>query len=114
MLALGGASDTLVSTCTRHVVVVDSKSQLHNRAASVSTNRLRGDEFLDRPELPSSLTEEERTLLELLGEGPTNQQIGKRMQLTESSDMSSASRLLVELGAERRTPPMVFHAGTER
>jgi two-component system response regulator DevR len=56
----------------------------------------------------SGLTEQERTLLELLGEGLTNRQIAARMFLAEKTVKNYVSRLLSKLGMERRTQAAVF------
>jgi DNA-binding NarL/FixJ family response regulator len=54
------------------------------------------------------LTERERTLLGLLGEGLTNRQIAARMFLAEKTVKNYVSRLLAKLGMERRTQAAVF------
>jgi two-component system, NarL family, response regulator DevR len=56
----------------------------------------------------SALTDQERTLLELLGEGLTNRQIAGRMFLAEKTVKNYVSRLLAELGVERRTQAAVI------
>ncbi|MDJ0396478.1 LuxR C-terminal-related transcriptional regulator [Rhodococcus sp. G-MC3] len=49
------------------------------------------------------LTEHERTILGLIGEGLTNRQIAERMFLAEKTVKNKVSRLLAELGMDRRT-----------
>ena len=56
----------------------------------------------------SGLTEQERVLLGLLGEGLTNKQIAARMFLAEKTVKNHVSRLLAKLGMERRTRAAVF------
>jgi len=56
----------------------------------------------------AALTEQERTLLGLLGEGLTNRQIADRMYLAEKTVKNYVSRLLSKLGMERRTQAAVF------
>ena len=56
----------------------------------------------------AGLTEQERTLLALLGEGLTNRQIAGRMFLAEKTVKNYVSRLLAKLGMERRTQAAVF------
>jgi two-component system NarL family response regulator/two-component system response regulator DevR len=56
----------------------------------------------------SGLTEQERTLLQLLSEGLTNRQIAARMFLAEKTVKNYVSRLLAKLGMERRTQAAVF------
>ena len=54
------------------------------------------------------LTEQERRILELIGEGLTNRQIGERMFLAEKTVKNYVSSLLGKLGMERRTQAAVF------
>jgi DNA-binding NarL/FixJ family response regulator len=49
------------------------------------------------------LSDQERTVLELIGEGLTNRQIGVRMFLAEKTIKNYVSHLLAKLGLERRT-----------
>lgn len=49
------------------------------------------------------LTDRERTLLELIGEGLTNKQIAQRMFLAEKTVKNYVSRLLDKLDMQRRT-----------
>ncbi len=51
----------------------------------------------------AALSEQERTVLELIGEGLTNRQIGERMFLAEKTVKNYVSHLLAKLGMERRT-----------
>jgi DNA-binding NarL/FixJ family response regulator len=61
------------------------------------------------PEGPvASLSEQERTVLELIGEGLTNRQIGERMFLAEKTVKNHVSHLLAKLGLERRTQVAVL------
>src|SRR4051794_22155172 len=50
------------------------------------------------------LTDQERRVLELIGEGLTNRQIGERMFLAEKTVKNYVRSLLAKLGTERRTP----------
>src|ERR1700712_1460352 len=54
------------------------------------------------------LSPQERSLLELIGEGLTNRQIGERMSLAEKTIKNYVSNLLAKLGMERRTEAAVF------
>ena len=54
------------------------------------------------------LSEQERTVLELIGEGLTNRQIGERMFLAEKTVKNYVSSLLSKLGMQRRTQAAVF------
>ncbi len=56
----------------------------------------------------AGLTEQERRILELIGEGLTNRQIGERMFLAEKTVKNYVSSLLAKLGLERRTQVAVL------
>ncbi|MCP8998504.1 response regulator transcription factor [Pseudarthrobacter sp. RMG13] len=58
----------------------------------------------------ASLTRQERRVLELVGEGLTNRQIGERLQLAEKTVKNYVSSLLAKLGFERRTQAAVHMA----
>jgi DNA-binding NarL/FixJ family response regulator len=55
-------------------------------------------------------TEQERRILELIGEGLTNRQIGERLHLAEKTVKNYVSSLLAKLGMERRTQAAAFVA----
>jgi DNA-binding NarL/FixJ family response regulator len=55
-----------------------------------------------------SLTEQERSVLRLIGEGLTNRQIGERMGLAEKTVKNYTSHLLAKLGLERRTQAAIL------
>jgi DNA-binding NarL/FixJ family response regulator len=54
------------------------------------------------------LTDQERTVLRLIGEGLTNRQIGERMGLAEKTVKNYTSHLLAKLGLERRTQAAIL------
>jgi DNA-binding NarL/FixJ family response regulator len=56
----------------------------------------------------ASLTEQERSVLRLIGEGLTNRQIGERMGLAEKTVKNYTSHLLAKLGLERRTQAAIL------
>jgi two-component system, NarL family, response regulator DevR len=56
----------------------------------------------------ASLTDQEKRILELIGEGMTNRQIGEAMFLAEKTVKNYVSTLLSKLGLERRTQAAVF------
>ncbi len=58
----------------------------------------------------AALTEQERTVLDLIGEGLTNRQIGERMFLAEKTVKNYVSHLLAKLGMQRRTQAAVLAA----
>ena len=58
----------------------------------------------------SELTPQEKRLLELIGEGMTNRQIGEEMFLAEKTVKNYVSNVLSKLGMERRTQAAAFAA----
>ncbi len=56
----------------------------------------------------ADLSPRERDILELIGEGMTNQEIGKRLYLSEKTVKNHISRLLAKLGVERRVQAAVL------
>ncbi|SDK53617.1 two component transcriptional regulator, LuxR family [Nocardioides sp. YR527] len=54
------------------------------------------------------LTNHERRILELIGEGMTNRQIGKEMHLAEKTVKNYVSSLLAKLGLESRTQAAIL------
>ncbi|MFI1398676.1 response regulator [Streptomyces sp. NPDC020681] len=56
------------------------------------------------------LSERERAVLELIGEGLTNREIGKKLYLSEKTVKNHISRLLSKLGVERRVQAAVIAA----
>jgi two-component system, NarL family, response regulator DevR len=69
-------------------------------------DRLRAGPEEDKALAP--LTDPERRILELIGEGLTNRQIAERMFLAEKTVKNYVSSLLGKLGMERRTQAAVF------
>ncbi|WP_067674981.1 response regulator [Nocardia miyunensis] len=84
------------------------RSLLDSRATAALMDRLRRSAQPDGP--LADLTEQERALLDLLGEGLTNRQIAQRMFLAEKTIKNYVSRLLAKLGMERRTQAAVLAA----
>lgn len=58
------------------------------------------------------LSERERSVLDLIGEGLTNRQIAERLYLSEKTVKNHISRLLGKLGVERRVQAAVIVAQT--
>ncbi|MGW4587297.1 response regulator [Amycolatopsis thermoflava] len=83
-------------------------SLLDTRAAATLMAKLRTNATVDGP--LAGLTERERALLDLIGEGLTNAQIAQRMYLAEKTIKNYVSRLLAKLGLERRTQAAVLAA----
>jgi DNA-binding NarL/FixJ family response regulator len=82
--------------------VAGGQSMLDPRAASQLMARLRGQSVAKHDPL-AGLTPQERRILELIGEGLTNRQIGERMFLAEKTVKNYISGLFAKLGMERRT-----------
>jgi two-component system response regulator DevR len=74
-------------------------------APSVSRSRRPAAAGSDRL---SMLTDQERSVLRLIGEGLTNRQIGERMGLAEKTVKNYTSHLLAKLGLERRTQAAIL------
>ena len=58
----------------------------------------------------STLTPQERNILELISEGLTNRQIGERMYLAEKTVKNYVSNMLTKLGMSRRTEAAAYAA----
>ncbi|HUD37936.1 MAG TPA: response regulator transcription factor [Streptosporangiaceae bacterium] len=56
----------------------------------------------------AALTDQERRVLDLLGEGLTNRQIGERLSLTEKTVKNYVASLLSKLGMQRRTQAAAY------
>lgn len=67
-------------------------------------NAPKGDDRL------ASLTEQERKILDLIGEGMTNRAIGERLHLAEKTIKNYVSSLLSKLGMERRSQAAAYVA----
>jgi DNA-binding NarL/FixJ family response regulator len=88
--------------------VASGQSLLDPQAASKVMARMRER---DRGRDPlAGLTEQERKILELIGEGLTNRQIGERMFLAEKTVKNYVSSLFAKLGMERRTQAAAYAA----
>lgn len=86
--------------------VAAGRSLLDPVATARVLARLRGHEEGDQR--LAALTGQERRILELIGEGLTNRQIGERMHLAEKTVKNYVSSLLAKLGMERRTQAAAF------
>jgi DNA-binding NarL/FixJ family response regulator len=88
--------------------VASGQSLLDPRTTARVMERLRSD--AERKDPLAGLSDQERRVLELIGEGLTNRQIGERMFLAEKTVKNYVSSLLAKLGMERRTQAAVFSA----
>ncbi|MFF9624636.1 response regulator [Streptomyces griseosporeus] len=89
--------------------VAAGQSLLDPSATARLMARLRHDQQEEaQPEALPGLTEREREILALIGEGLTNRQIGQRLFLAEKTVKNHISRLLAKLGVERRVQAAVI------
>jgi DNA-binding NarL/FixJ family response regulator len=88
--------------------VASGQSMLDPRAASQVMERLRSN--ARQPDPLAGLSGQERRILELIGEGLTNRQIGERMFLAEKTVKNYVSSLFAKLGMQRRTQAAAYAA----
>jgi two-component system response regulator DevR len=85
--------------------VAGGGSLLDPKAAAAVMERMRAPKVADPL---AGLTDQERKILELIGEGLTNREIGQRMFLAEKTVKNYVSNLLSKLGLQRRTQVAVL------
>ena len=61
-----------------------------------------------RDDPPAVLSEQERAVLDLIGEGLTNREIGERVFLAEKTVKNYVSHLLAKFGMQRRTQAAIL------
>ena len=88
--------------------VAGGQSLLDPEAASRVMARMR--DASRRSDPLAALTGQERKILELIGEGLTNRQIGERLFLAEKTVKNYVSALFAKLGMERRTQAAAYAA----
>ena len=88
--------------------VASGGSLLDPRTTARVMERLRTQATVKDP--LAGLSEQERKILDLIGEGLTNRQIGERMFLAEKTVKNYVSNVLAKLGMERRTQAAAFVA----
>jgi DNA-binding NarL/FixJ family response regulator len=88
--------------------VATGQSMLDPRAAGQLMARLRGQNAKQDP--LAGLTPQEKRILELIGEGMTNRQIGEHLFLAEKTVKNYISGLFAKLGMERRTQAAAYAA----
>jgi two-component system, NarL family, response regulator DevR len=88
--------------------VASGQSLLDPEAASRVMARMR--DASRRSDPLAGLTGQERKILELIGEGLTNRQIGERLFLAEKTVKNYVSALFAKLGMERRTQAAAYAA----
>jgi two-component system, NarL family, response regulator DevR len=85
--------------------VASGQSLLDPRTTAQVLDRMRAATEKDPLDL---LSDQERTVLVLIGEGLTNRQIGERMFLAEKTVKNYVSHLLAKLGLQRRTQAAIL------
>ncbi|MET9219248.1 response regulator [Streptomyces sp. NPDC088197] len=91
--------------------VAAGKSLLDPVATAKVLDRLRhGGARSEGDDRTADLTAQERRILDLIGEGLTNRQIGERLHLAEKTVKNYVSSMLAKLGMERRTQAAAYVA----
>ncbi|WP_431932970.1 response regulator [Nonomuraea jabiensis] len=88
--------------------VASGQSLLDPQTTAAMLQRLR-DQAARRDPL-AALTEQERHILDLIGDGLTNRQIGERLFLAEKTVKNYVSNLLAKLNMQRRTQAAALSA----
>lgn len=86
--------------------IAAGQSLLDPRTTARMIQRLRDQQQREDP--TRGLTDQERRVLDLIGEGLTNRQIGERLFLAEKTVKNYVSSLLAKLGMQRRTQAAVL------
>lgn len=92
-------------------LVASGGSLLDPRSTAQVMERLRAR--AERSDPLSGLSEQERRILKLIGEGLTNRQIGQRMYLAEKTVKNYVSNLFAKLDMQRRTQAAALAAQLE-
>ncbi|EOM77787.1 DNA-binding response regulator [Rhodococcus rhodnii] len=82
-------------------------SLLDSRTTAALMNRIRSSRTTDPL---AELSDQERAVFDLIGEGLTNREIAERLFLAEKTIKNYVSRLLSKLGMQRRTQAAVLAA----
>lgn len=90
--------------------VAAGKSLLDPVATARVLERLREGVRARSDDRLAHLTEQERRILDLIGEGLTNRQIGERLHLAEKTIKNYVSGLLSKLGMQRRSQAAAYVA----
>ncbi|MGW7362625.1 response regulator [Streptomyces sp. NPDC054841] len=90
--------------------VAAGKSLLDPVATARVLERLRDANNPKADDKLASLTDQERKILDLIGEGLTNRAIGERLHLAEKTIKNYVSSLLAKLGMERRSQAAAYVA----
>ncbi|MFF8843324.1 response regulator [Streptomyces sp. NPDC015127] len=90
--------------------VAAGKSLLDPDATARVLARLRDGNKAGGDDRLANLTDQERRILDLIGEGLTNRAIGERLHLAEKTIKNYVSSLLAKLGMERRSQAAAYVA----
>jgi DNA-binding NarL/FixJ family response regulator len=90
--------------------VAAGKSLLDPVATARVLERLRDGNKPGGDDRLATLTDQERRILDLIGEGMTNRAIGERLHLAEKTIKNYVSSLLSKLGMERRSQAAAYVA----
>ncbi|KUJ64856.1 LuxR family transcriptional regulator [Streptomyces albus subsp. albus] len=90
--------------------VAAGRSLLDPAATARVLERLRDGGGPKADDRLADLTEQERRILDLIGEGLTNRAIGERLHLAEKTIKNYVSSLLAKLGMQRRSQAAAFVA----
>ncbi|MEU4092519.1 response regulator transcription factor [Streptomyces sp. NPDC026673] len=90
--------------------VAGGRSLLDPVATARVLERLRGGGGERQEDRLADLTDQEKRILDLIGEGLTNRQIGDRLHLAEKTVKNYVSSLLAKLGMQRRTQAAAYVA----
>ncbi|MDX3850379.1 response regulator transcription factor [Streptomyces sp. AK02-01A] len=90
--------------------VAAGKSLLDPVATAQVLERLRDGNGPKADDKLAGLTDQERRILDLIGEGMTNRAIGERLHLAEKTIKNYVSTLLSKLGMERRSQAAAYVA----
>ncbi|WP_407551516.1 response regulator transcription factor [Streptomyces sp. Pv4-95] len=90
--------------------VAAGKSLLDPVATARVLERLRDGDGPKGDDRLANLTDQERRILDLIGEGLTNRAIGERLHLAEKTIKNYVSGLLAKLGMERRSQAAAYVA----
>ncbi len=80
-------------------------SLLDSRATAALMQRMRSERTADPL---AELSDQERAVFDLIGQGLTNREIAERLFLAEKTIKNYVSRLLAKLGMQRRTQAAVL------
>ena len=88
--------------------IASGQSLLDPQAAATLMRRMRDQATTTDP--LATLTDQERRILALIGEGLTNRQIGDRLYLAEKTVKNYVSALFAKLGMQRRAQAAAYAA----